>query len=144
DSGSPQPAYLPNLSPPSDQGLHGRGDSGGCVNRITSFPSVLAATLIALAVLTVRSRFNDPDLWWHLRTGQIIWMNRAVPRTDLLSFTTGQHAWIAHEWLSQLSIYIAWRAGDHAGLMLWLCLATAALLVTQYVLCSLYSSNAKV
>jgi hypothetical protein len=105
---------------------------------------MLAATLIALAVLTARSRFNDPDLWWHLRTGQIIWTNRAVPRTDLLSFTTGQHAWVPQEWLSQLSMYAAWRAGDYSGLMLWFCIATAALLVIQYVSCSLYSGNAKV
>ncbi|MGH9645428.1 MAG: hypothetical protein ACRD4E_01315 [Bryobacteraceae bacterium] len=105
---------------------------------------MLASTLVALAILTVRSRFNDPDLWWHLRTGQLIWTNRAVPRTDLLSFTTGQYAWVPQEWLSQLSIYIAWRAADYRGLMLWLCLLTAALLVFQYVLCSLYSGNAKV
>jgi hypothetical protein len=105
---------------------------------------MLASTLIVLAVLTVRSRFDDPDLWWHLRTGQIIWTNRAIPRTDLLSFTTGQHSWVASEWLSQLSIYMAWKAGGYGGLMLWLCLSTAALLVLQYVLCSLYSGNAKV
>jgi len=105
---------------------------------------LLASALTALAVLTVRSRFNDPDLWWHLRIGQIIWTNRAIPRTDLLSFTTGQHPWVDSEWLSQLSIYIAWRAGDYAGLMLWLCLTAAALLVTEYVLCSLYCGNAKV
>ena len=114
------------------------------IRRPFSFPVMLASTLVALAVLTVRSRFNDPDLWWHLRTGQIIWTNRAVPRTDLLSFTTGQHAWVPHEWLSQLSIYAAWRAGDYFGLMLWFCIATAALLVIQYVSCSLYSGNAKV
>lgn len=105
---------------------------------------MLASTLVALAVLTVRSRFNDPDLWWHLRTGEIIWTNRAVPRTDLLSFTTGQHAWVPQEWLSQLTMYAAWKAGDYSGLMLWFCIATTALLVIQYVLCSLYSGNAKV
>ena len=70
--------------------------------------------------------------------------NRAIPRTDLLSFTTGQHAWVPHEWLSQLGIYAAWRAGDYTGLMLWFCIATGALLVIQYVSCWLYSGNAKV
>jgi hypothetical protein len=104
---------------------------------------MLASALVALAVLTVRSRFNDPDLWWHLRTGQIIWTGRAIPRTDLLSFTTGQHTWVAHEWLSQLSIYAAWRAGNYPGLMLWFCVAVASLLVIQYILCYLSSSNAK-
>jgi hypothetical protein len=114
------------------------------VTRILSFPVMLASTLVALAVLSVRSRFNDPDLWWHLRTGQIIWTNRAIPRTDVLSFTAGGHAWVAHEWLSQLSMYAAWRAGNYTGLMLWFTFAAGALLVVQYVSCSLYSGNAKV
>ena len=114
------------------------------LRRIFSFPVMLAATLVALAVLTVRSRFNDPDLWWHLRTGQIVWTNHAIPRTDLLSFTTGEHAWVPHEWLSQLGIYAAWRLGDYSGLMLWFCTLTAALLAIQYLSCSLYSKNVKV
>ena len=105
---------------------------------------MLASTLVALAVLTARSRFNDPDLWWHLRTGQIVWTNHAIPRTDLLSFTTGQHSWVASEWLSELSMYVAWRAGHYSGLMLWFCIAIAALLVIQYVACSLYSGNVKI
>jgi hypothetical protein len=113
------------------------------VIRILSFPVMLASALVALAVLSVRSRFNDPDLWWHLRTGQIIWTTRAIPRTDLLSFTTGGHAWVPHEWLSQLSIYAVWRAGNYTGLMLWFCIATGSLLVVQYVSCWLYSGNAK-
>jgi hypothetical protein len=105
---------------------------------------MLASTLVALAVLTVRSRFSDPDLWWHLRTGQIIWTERAIPHTDLLSFTTGQYPWVPHEWLSQLSMYAAWRAGEYSGLMLWFCILAAALLVIQYLSCWLYSGNAKV
>src|SRR5689334_21509521 len=40
--------------------------------RIFSFPVMLAGMLTVLAVLTVRGRFNDPDMWWHLKTGEII------------------------------------------------------------------------
>jgi len=112
--------------------------------RIFSFPVSLAALLAALAVLTVRTRFNDPDLWWHLRTGQIIWAQRAIPRIDLLSFTTGQYPWVPHEWLSQLAMYAAWKAGDYTGLMLCFSILCAALLVIQYVACALYSANVKI
>ena len=96
-----------------------------------------------LAVLTVRSRFDDPDLWWHLKTGEIVWTTRTIPRTDLFSYTTNHHAWIAHEWLSQVVIYGAYRFGGYSGLMLWLCFFTAALLIAGYALCSLYSGNSK-
>jgi hypothetical protein len=114
------------------------------LQRLFSFPVALAVSLTSLAVLTVRSRFNDPDLWWHLRTGQIIWTSGAIPRTDLLSFTTGQHSWVPHEWLAQLSIYAAWRVGNYSGLMLWFCVMASALLMIQYLLCSLYCGNARI
>ena len=28
----------------------------------------------------------DPDMWWHLRTGEAIW-NDGIPRHDIFSFT---------------------------------------------------------
>jgi hypothetical protein len=114
------------------------------VQRVFSFPAVLAALLVVLAVLTVRARFDDPDMWWHLKMGQIIWTTHAIPTTDLFSYTTNHHAWVPHEWLSELLIYGAYRWGGYSGLMLWLCFFTAALLVAGYALCSLYSGNAKV
>ncbi|HYL38417.1 MAG TPA: hypothetical protein VEV17_21040 [Bryobacteraceae bacterium] len=112
--------------------------------RAFSFPAALGSSLVALSVLTVRSRFSDPDLWWHLRTGQIIATQRVIPRIDLFSFATRQHAWVAHEWLSQVFLYGVWRAGGYAGLMLWFCVLAAGLLLLEYLLCSIYANHAKV
>jgi hypothetical protein len=103
-----------------------------------------AGLLVVLAVLTVRSRFDDPDMWWHLRTGQIIWTTHTIPLTDLFSYTADHHIRVPHEWLSQVLIYGAYRLGGYSGLMLWLCFSTVALLIAGYVLCWLYSGNAKV
>src|SRR6266540_2125278 len=111
---------------------------------IFSFPVMLAAVLVVLTVLTVRSRLNDPDVWWHLKTGEIIWNTHSIPSTDLFSFTTNNHPWTAHEWLSQVTIYGAWKAGGYTGLMIWLCVFPSAFFIAGYVLCSLYSGNAKV
>ena len=85
---------------------------------IFSFPVTLAALLLVLAVLTVRSRFDDPDMWWHLRVGQIIWTTHTIPVTDLFSFTTNHHAWIPHEWLSQVLIFSSWKLGGLTGMMM--------------------------
>lgn len=109
-----------------------------------SFPALLSTLLAALTVLTVQSRFNDPDLWWHLKVGEIIWRTHAIPRFDPFAFTTHGHAWTAHEWLAQLTIYGAWKFGGYTGLMLWLCVVPSLLFVLLYLLCSLYSGNAKV
>jgi hypothetical protein len=116
----------------------------GALRRIFSFPVMLASLLVVLAVLTVRSRFDDPDMWWHLKTGEVIWTTHTIPTTDLFSYTAGHQAFVPQEWLSQVLIYGAYRWAGYPGLMLWLCFFTAALLIAGYALCSLYSGNAKV
>lgn len=105
---------------------------------------MLAGLLGVLAVLTVRSRFDDPDMWWHLKMGEIIWTTHTIPTTDIFSYTTNHHAYVAHEWLAQLLIYGAYRFGGYSGLMIWLCFFTAAILIAGYFLCSIYSENAKI
>src|ERR1700746_2744696 len=104
---------------------------------------MLTSLLAMVAVMTVRTRFHDPDMWWHLKTGEVIWTTHTIPTTDLFSYTTNHHAWIPHEWLSQVLIYGAYRLGGYSGLMLWLCFFTASLLIAGYILCSLYSANSK-
>lgn len=112
--------------------------------KIFSFSAMLAGLLGALAVLTVRSRFDDPDMWWHLKTGEIIWDTHTIPVADAFSYTAAHHALVPHEWLSQFLIYGAYRFGGYSGLMLWLCFFSAAILIAGYALCSLYSGNTKI
>ena len=120
------------------------GTGLGVVRGIFSFPAMLASLLVVLDVLTVRSRFDDPDMWWHLKTGEVIWKTRSIPTSDIFSYTTNHHSWIPHEWLSQVLIYGAYRLDGYSGMMIWLCIFTAALLIAGYALCSLYSGNVKV
>jgi len=114
------------------------------LHRSFSFPVMLASLLAALAVLTVRSRFADLDMWWHLKMGEVIWTTRTIPLTDAFSYTTNHQAVVPQEWLAQVAIYGAWKWAGFSGLMFWLCLLTAAVLILGYVLCSLYCGNAKV
>ena len=132
---------------PRDNGDDGKGtvltrlDSVSA--RFFSFPVFLGVALLALCVLTVQSRFNDPDLWWHLKVGESIWHTRSIPSTDSFSYSTGGHAWIAHEWLSEVLIYAAYLSGDYSGLMLLLAALVAGVVLATYVLCSIYSGNVK-
>jgi hypothetical protein len=112
--------------------------------RMFSFPVVIAALLVVLTVLTVSNRFNDPDMWWHLKVGEIIWTTHTIPTSDLFSFTTNNHAWIPHEWLGEVTIYGAYRLGGYPGLMAWFCLLSSLVFIAAYGLCSVYSGNAKV
>lgn len=108
-----------------------------------SFPVFLAFSLCVLTALTVGGRFDDPDLWWHLRMGQIVWTTHTVPTTEVFSHTAAGHLWIPHEWLSQLSIYGAYQFAGYSGLMLWLIVLASLLLVLLYGYSWLYSGNGK-
>lgn len=105
---------------------------------------MLSSMLSVLGLMTVRGRFDDPDVWWHLRTGEWIWTTHVIPTTDIFSYTAAHHPWVPHEWLSQCLIYLAYKFGGYSGLMFWLFMFSAALLIAGYALCTIYSGNAKV
>lgn len=116
----------------------------GWHQRVFSFPVMLAIMLCLLALMTVRNRFDDPDMWWHLKTGEIIFNTHHIPHTDQFSSTAFGTEWIPHEWLSQISIAAAYRNAGFSGLVAWLYIVTCSLYSLQYALCALYSGNAKV
>lgn len=60
--------------------------------------------------MTVRE-IADPDFWWHLRAGQYILENAAIPHTDPFTFTGQGKEWVTHEWLSEVSIFGVYRIG---------------------------------
>jgi hypothetical protein len=109
-----------------------------------SFRMMLAAGLAVVAVLTVSTRFHDPDMWFHMKLGQVVWETHTVPAADTFSFTAAGHPWIAHEWLAEVSIYLAYKWGGYTGLMGWLSLLTSVLLVMAYALCYRVTENALV
>lgn len=89
---------------------------------------------VALLVIAVR-RTVDPDLWWHLRTGEYI-LAHGIPRTDVFSFTVPDHRWVTHEWLSQLIMWLVYRAGGFAALILVFAVLIALAFWLVYRRCS--------
>ena len=73
-----------------------------------AFVILLLAQLFSMGVRATL----DPDMWWHLRTGEAIW-NDGIPRHDIFSFTVPDHEWITHEWLSDV---LMWRIYESLGL----------------------------
>ena len=113
------------------------------VRKFFSFPMAMAALLVVVTVFTARGRLSDPDLWWHLKTGELISQTHTIPRADVFSFTAAGHPWTAQEWLSELTIYGAYHLGGNSGLMMWLFLFASAIVLGGYLLCTLYSGNVK-
>lgn len=47
----------------------------------------------------------DHDLWWHLRTGRLIWEEKAIPQVDRYLFTDFDRPWIDLHWGFQLMVW---------------------------------------
>ncbi len=60
---------------------------------------------------------DDPDFWWHLRTGEYIVQTHSIPHQDIYSFTNPGKPWIAHEWLSEVMFYGMYRGLGWGGLI---------------------------
>ena len=48
---------------------------------------------------------EDPDIWWHLRTGQWILAHGYVPSEDPFSVFGAGKPWIAYSWLFEILVY---------------------------------------
>ena len=92
---------------------------------------VLGLGLFAMAARNI----TDPDIWWHLRTGELILATHSVPHTDSFSFTRFGQPWVAHEWLSDVLIYGLYRAWGWGGLIVSFGAITASALLLIFVRC---------
>lgn len=90
--------------------------------------------LLGLLAMTARNA-TDPDLWWHLRTGQWIVETGHVPHSDPFSFTRGGSPWVSHEWLSEVVLYEIWKHGGPGTLIAFSSIITAAGFLLLYLRC---------
>ena len=62
----------------------------------------------------------DPDIGWHIRTGELFLATHSLLRTDPFSSTMQGQPWFAWEWLYDIVLGILHRAGGLNGVV-WLC-----------------------
>jgi hypothetical protein len=93
-------------------------------------PGALAPIIAALAAgaLTAFAPavFNDGDTWMHIAAGMRMLDAGAVLRVDPFSYTFAGRPWQTHEWLAEVAMALAWRAGGWAGEALLFGAAAAA------------------
>jgi hypothetical protein len=79
---------------------------------------------------------NDPDVFWHIKVGEWILLNGAIPRVDYFSHTMLGAPWHPHEWLAQLILALAYEKGGWAGVVICASAAVAGALalLTRYLL----------
>jgi hypothetical protein len=81
--------------------------SGGSHRKAEQFAqTMVVAVLFAVpALICARAAcVNDPDVWWHLRTGEWILQHHAMPHTDPFSGPLAGKPWLDYSWLFELTV----------------------------------------
>lgn len=75
---------------------------------------VLFASIFTMAVRVTL----DPDMWWHLRCGQVQWEERTILRADIFSHTAAGVPWVNQSWLAQIGMWRLYNLGRYPALAL--------------------------
>lgn len=102
----------------------------GVLDALSSWgpPHLIALTLVLGAGVFALAPPSDPDVWWHVRTGELILDTRQLPTTDPWSLVAVGREWVAHSWLAEVVIALFHRAFGLTGLSLYRCLGVTLLL----------------
>jgi hypothetical protein len=78
----------------------------------------LTALLLTFVLAASYCNIRSLDIWWHLKTGEWILQNTAIPKADPFSHTAAGRPWVAHEWLFGLLSYAVHRLGGTTGIVI--------------------------
>jgi len=76
---------------------------------------ILIALVLANALAIGLRTVSDSDTGWHLATGRYVWQQRAIPRTDVLSYTSQGVPWVYPPFGGVL-LYLVYAVSGYAGL----------------------------
>jgi hypothetical protein len=95
----------------------------------------VGAGVYTLLIVLGNGLLNDPDTLWQIRIGQWILDHRAVPETDIYSFTMQGQPWISTQWLAQVMYAKVFAIAGWSGPVVLAAAAIAATfaLLTQQV-----------
>jgi hypothetical protein len=100
-----------------------------------SWPLLVGAAVFAF-VIQQPALLKDPDIYWHLRVGDWILANGAVPHIDYFSHTMRGAAWHPHEWLGEVLFAAAYAQGGWTAVVICAsaAFAGALALLARYLL----------
>ena len=108
-----------------------------------SFLAMLTLLLVTIQFILSRGSIKDPDIWWHLRNAQYLFTQHQLPRADMFSFTVAGHAWMNHEWLSEVPYYLGWELAGLAGIEAVMFAVIALIFLGLLYICYQESRNYK-
>jgi len=100
---------------------------------------VLTIFAVGYAGLACLHTVGDFDTGWHLATGRYLLQHRAIPATDVLSYTSAGAPWLYPPFAGAL-LYGVFSSFGYAGLS-WCCVLAAALLAAYLLWRALPKAN---
>src|ERR1700733_6628920 len=83
------------------------------IRRITPGQLLVVAAFVVILCVIVR-RGGDPDIFWHLVTGQWMVDNHQIVSHDLFTFTVAGAKWIDPEYTTEIIAYLIYKVGGLA------------------------------
>lgn len=100
----------------------------GAESKLNDDITILSAVVFIVFInLCAWSMLSDGDTGWHIAAGNWILDHRAVPTVDPFSYTFAGKPWVAHEWLSEVLMALAYRAAGWSGIAVLFASAVSAM-----------------
>lgn len=80
----------------------------------------------------------DPDIWWHLGTGQWVFEAGTVPQTDPLSSYGQGRPWVAYSWLFEVGLYGLYHCWGLLGILGFRVMLSLAVVLSIHALLNRY------
>lgn len=94
--------------------------------------ALVAVSFFAILLPTAPGLLFDPDMLWHIRTGQEILSSGHFPIADSYSWTMNGQSWIAKEWLSQVLYALSFGLAGWTGVAILALVAACAAYVLVF------------
>lgn len=103
--------------------------------RAKSLVDLFGFVVLLVLVLASSNILGDPGVGWHLRTGQWIFDNGAIPSSDPFLWGTEGRPWVSNQWLSDVMLWALYSVGGLStisALTISLCVLPFVLLAPRW------------
>jgi hypothetical protein len=78
----------------------------------------LGAVVLAIGFMAkmLVPHFEDPDFYWHIKTGEYLLSSWPLPGGDVFTYTHSGSPWVLSEWLSQVVLFLVFAATGYFGM----------------------------
>ena len=115
------------------------------MKRIKFLHIIWALFYLVIFFILLNNSFSylDPDLGWHLRAGEQILADKAVPNLELYNYTLEGRTWVDHEWLLNAATYWIYETYGYLALNIIFALIIVITLIILNILTQKYALKEK-